>query len=235
MTCPVCAKASRDGLPCWDCVRCARRDLAEIPWLYLDTRRAALGLVRLGDRNGGRSATTPLPVNLQASALADRVRAGIVGWVRIAVERGADWPTGRVSDMAPLLADRMHDLRHHEAAAELMADVSRWTADMVRTINRPAVRRIEVGPCPLDVTDADGTLTPCTGTVWAIFPTSGADDAPPVHAACSWCCDPDADPAPGLWVAEQWRTLGRLIAKRKADDEARRRLLASIIGGKAIG
>lgn len=229
MTCPVCAKASRDGLPCWDCIRRARRDLAEIPWLYLDTRRAALGLVRLGDRNGGRSATTPLPVNLRASAVADHVRTGLVRWVRIAVERGADWPAGRVSDMAALLADRMRDLRRHEAASDLLGDVAQWTADMVRTINRPAVRRIKVGPCPLDVSADDGTPTRCPGIVWAIFPASGTDDAPPVHAACSWCCDPDADPPPGLWVAEQWRTLGRLIAKRKSDDEAQR-ILASIIG-----
>ena len=75
--------------------------------------------------------------------------------------------------------------------------------------------------------DTDGTTTRCQGIVWAIFPRD--TDGPPVHAACSWCCDPDAEPMIGLWVSEQWRTLGRLIERRReAADTAR--ALAQAIG-----
>ena len=223
--CPVCGEHSRDALTCWPCIRKTRRDLAELPWLYLETRRASLGIVRLSAREGSRSSETPMPINLRASRIADTVRSGIVGWVRIAVDRGADWPADKLAAMCSLLADRARDLRHHEAFPELVTDVTQWTADMLHVVNRPAIRRIEVGPCPLDTTTDDGTAR-CAGTVYAILPAD--TDAMPVHAACSWCCDPEADPMVGLWVAQQWSTLGRLIAKRQAADERARELAQSI-------
>ena len=222
--CPVCGEHSRDALTCWPCIRKTRRDLAELPWLYLETRRASLGIVRLSAREGSRSSETPMPINLRASRIADTVRSGIVGWVRIAVDRGADWPADKLAAMCSLLADWARDLRHHEAFPELVTDVTQWTADMLHVVNRPTTRRIEVGPCPLDnTTGGDGR---CTGTVWAILPAD--EEGPPVHAACSWCCDPEATPMVGLWVSEQWTTLGRLIARREADDARARELAQSI-------
>ena len=226
--CPICRERTRDGLTCWTCIRRTKRDLHELPWLYLETRRASVGMVRLAARNGGKSAETPLPVNTHAAALADRVRNGVVGWARIAIDRGAPVPRDTLAGLCDMLAESLRDLRRHEAITELAADVHRWTADMVRTINRPDSRRIEVGPCPLDVTDDDGTKTRCTGTVWAIFPDWDWDV--PVHAACSWCCDPDVTPMIGLWVSEEWRTLGRLMRKRQRQDEAAWRLARAILG-----
>ena len=226
-TCPVCKERSRDGLTCWTCLRRTRRDLTELPWLYLETRHTALGMARMGRPNGSRSTDNPLRLNLHATTLADRVRAGIVGWTRIAIDRGAAWPAGGFTPMCTLIADQLRDLRHHEAFPELAGDVTRWTNDMVRAINLPPTRRIQVGPCPLDWTDTDGTTNRCQGIVWATFPRD--NDGPPVHAACSWCCDPDAEPMIGLWVSEQWRTLGRLIERRReAADTAR--ALAQAIG-----
>lgn len=173
--CPVCNEPTRDGLTCWTCVRDVRRQLGELPWLHLETRRAALGLVRMSTPGAGRPAETPLPINPKAGQLATRVRAGVIGWVRVAVDRGADLPAARMTTMTALLTDRLRDLRHHAGFPMLARDAHTWTTSMIRTINRPAQRRIEVGPCPLDTTDNDGHTIACTGTVWAIFPTASAD------------------------------------------------------------
>ena len=225
-TCPVCKERSRDGLTCWPCLRRTRCDLTELPWLYLETRHTALGMARMGRPNGARSTEVPLRLNLHASTLADRVRTGVVGWTRIASDRGAPWPADSITAMCQLLADRLRDLRHHNAFPELAADVTRWTADMLRTINLPPTRRIEVGPCPLDWTDIDGTTSRCQGTVWASFPRD--NDGSPAYSACSWCCDPDSEPAVGLWWSEQWRTLGRLIERRRRDDDTARALAQAV-------
>ena len=66
--CPACRGRSRDGHLCPHCTRSLTHRLAEIPWLYLETRRAALGMVRLGPTSeGGKSgAEPPMPVNLDA-------------------------------------------------------------------------------------------------------------------------------------------------------------------------
>lgn len=229
-TCPLCQGRSVDALPCSTCTRHLTRDLREVPWLHLETRHAALGLARLSSPVGGRSATNGLPVNLAASGVAQRVlegvgvRNGIVGWVRITVEDlGAPWPAGSVAAMCTHLADHMPALRKHEAIVELAADVRDWTDAMVRVINRPTMRRIAVGPCPLAHDDA-----PCAGTVWATFP----EEASP-FAACDTCSDPDADPAVAFWPAVQWTTMGRLIQRRKAEVEQQRRLAAQVLGRSA--
>lgn len=233
-TCPNCSARSIDGHLCHQCSGRLRRDLRELPWLYLQARHAALGLVRLAaGGGGGGTLEPPLPVNLRASRLTDRIRSGLIGWARIAHdELGCDWPEPRIGSICEHLAASVGELRKHEAAAELANDVAAWTHKIVALINRPPTRRIEVGPCPLDTT-TDGETARCTGVVWAILPSpSGDGTEAPAHAACSWCCDPDAEPMVGLWVAEQWRTLGRLMVARSSRD-AERRLLALAVGRTA--
>ena len=225
-TCPSCHEASRDGHLCHPCTRRLTYDLGEVPWLWLETERAAVGLSRLFTNVGGRSTTTALPVNLAASETARKVlggvgvRNGIVGWVRItADDLGAPWPANTVTAMCDHLAGQAPGLRKHEAVAELVGDVHDWTEAMVQAINRPTIRRIPVGPCPLI---HDGT--PCEGRIWATFP----DEQGP-YSACDRCVDPDA--GVGVWESTQWAALGRLIQARKAEVARQRTLAESLTRG----
>lgn len=231
-TCPACSQRSIDGHLCHQCTKRTVRDLRELPWLYLETMRAVVGLVRLGSPVGGRGATTPLPVSLRASHAADAVRTGLVGWVRITHDDlGAPWPGDSITAMTRHLTDRMKDLRRHEDTAELVADVARWTGSLLAVINRPDCRRIPVGPCPLE---HDGA--PCEGRVWAVLP---ADPDLSPHAACDVCCDPDADTIVGWWEPADgsghpsWATLGRQMLKRAEEVERQRKLAAEVLGRSA--
>ena len=223
-TCPVCREASRDGLLCHPCTWRLVLALGEIPWLWLETQRASVGMARLFTNVGGRSSSSPLPVNLGASDTARKVlqgvgfRNGVVGWVRITVEDlGACWPANTITGMCDHLASQAPALRKHIMVSELVGDVHDWTEAMVQAINRPTIRRIPVGHCPLI---HDGT--PCEGRVWATFPEVGGP-----YSACDRCADPDT--GTGVWESTQWATLGRLIQARKAE-VARQRLLAESLG-----
>ena len=214
-TCPHCQRPAHDGLLCHACMRQARSDLANLPWLYLEVRRTAVGLARLTESGPGRSAEKPLPVNLHASKVADRIRASLVGWIRATQQAAGPWPRDRITHMCSHLHARLPHLRQHEAIDEMCTDLQRLVGQAARAINRPVQTRIKVGPCPL----VDDDHTPCQGTVWAVLPI---DHDVPAHAACDWCCDPDADPTVGLWVpgksdtAPAWTTLGRQMQQAQA-------------------
>lgn len=206
-----------------------RRDLMELPWLYLETRRAAVGMSRLGTTVGGAAAERALPLNEHAARIAADVHNGIVGWVRITIEDlGADAPAGRLAPMCQHLAQHLRDLRKHEAIEEFTSDVRRWTHAMVQAINRPEVRRIPAGPCPNQVAGPDGT-TPCAGKVFAVFPL---DPEVRPHAACSQCADPDAEPMVGVWIADDWKRLGKRMQDRQAEGDRARQLALSVSKGR---
>ena len=78
-TCPHCQRPAHDGLLCHACMRQARSDLTNLPWLYLEVRRTAVGLARLTESGPGKSAEKPLPVNLHASKVADRIHVQRLG------------------------------------------------------------------------------------------------------------------------------------------------------------
>ena len=69
--------------------------------------------------------------------------------------------------------------------------------------------------------------------MWAVLPV---DYTVPPHAACDWCCDPDAEPMVGLWRpadnsgSPSWATLGAQIGRRKAEDARAEALAKALLG-----
>ena len=65
--CPACGRQSNDGHLCHRCTAELKRDLTELPWLWLETRHASLGLTKLTAHAGARSTEHPLPINLHTA------------------------------------------------------------------------------------------------------------------------------------------------------------------------
>lgn len=221
--CPNCGGRTRDGLLCKTCVAATEDRLRALPGWWVELQRAVTRQARLSPPGGGGTSTRPLPFNPYASEVADRVklgvrtsdtvRNGLVGWVRITVEElAAPWPNAGVTDLCEHLVAWLPQLRKHDAAAELAADVWGWVDAVSRAVDHPDIRaRIKAGPCPEVGEDRE----PCPGVVWAIIPE---DRDAPVFACCDSCAD---DSAPrGMWEASQWRKLGRQIAARRGQIEA---------------
>ena len=131
-TCPHCQRPAHDGLLCHACMRQARSDLADLPWLYLEVRRTAVGLARLTESGPGRSAEKPLPVNLHASRVADRIRASLVGWIRATQQAAAQCPRDSITHMCSHLHARLPKLRQREDIDEMCTDLQRLVGQAAR-------------------------------------------------------------------------------------------------------
>ena len=77
-----------------------------------------------------------------------------------------DWPEDTLPSMALWLARHMHQVRRHEAAADIVAEVTAAVRAATRVIDRPA-QRVYAGPCPACRTDLlappGRTQVTCTG------------------------------------------------------------------------
>ena len=77
-----------------------------------------------------------------------------------------DWPADTLPSMALWLARHMHQIRRHEAAADIVAEVTAAVRAATRAIDRPA-QRVYAGPCPhcrTDLLSKPGhTQVTCTG------------------------------------------------------------------------
>lgn len=103
---------------------------------------------RTGQRNGGRSADTPMPFHLGASVDLETLRDGLAFWARtIATTRGITVDAARhPAELAAWLLRWSGEVAQHQDAAELHGDVLAMTAAARRTIDRAADLRF-VGPC----------------------------------------------------------------------------------------
>jgi hypothetical protein len=209
--CARCARPVGDRLTlCQPCADTLIVDLLSIPGLLAELTITRAGLAKMGDRNGGRSAETPIPVraNSRGNGIwidGDRqvtaIHTTIATWARaLAEDLGVDIPIGapglvqitannrrrgtsrrapativeerlakgkikrtvRVSRIdgdaladtatpyeqaAVWLACHPHELRAHEAAAELCRDIAGASAQIRRIIDAPDPPR-QIGPCP---------------------------------------------------------------------------------------
>ncbi|MGH3504650.1 MAG: hypothetical protein ACRDQA_27705, partial [Nocardioidaceae bacterium] len=93
-TCQRCDRPVKDAHICTLCGRDLERALGNVPAIAADLEVAVAKLYRFTAANdGGRSAETPLPVNMAASIAASHLRATLVAWTRLVHdETGTDWP-----------------------------------------------------------------------------------------------------------------------------------------------
>ena len=225
--CPICERASRDGLPCKQCWARVRQRLNALPGLWLDLQVTRQRRDRLAPPTEGRSDNQALPWNEQAAQVAQRVQDGVDGrrgiraWAALTATLCHDTMPTRVAGMARMLHHHTAALRLHAEAAEFAADVWGWTAAILAVIDLPEARRIPVGDCPELFEDA-----PCPGKVEAILP---ADTSVPGWARCT---GKPGTVCGAVWDAAQWRRLGARIAQRQAAVKAQA-ALAKQIGAAA--
>ena len=128
--------------------------VAELPALtgyLLDT---VTGQVRFsGGRIGGRSAETPLVVNMRASETAGLVRNTLVGIIRHLVETRGVSPRRLPGDdlirMATWVAVHVDSIRMDETASEILFDMRAIRSTIARVIDRPP-DRVYAGICSID-------------------------------------------------------------------------------------
>lgn len=218
--CPNCAGRTRDGHLCPTCTRYAADRLRCLPEWWVELHRTITRQAKLTPPGGGAgSGSKPLPYNPDASAVADTVRAGIVGWVRITVEEcAAPWPRDGITDLCEHLSNWLSTLRKHEAAADLVQDLWSWSDSIARAVDYPDERaKIAAGPCP--ETDDDGEH--CAGTVAARFPEDPTERAWMECAECGWRAE-----------SREWDEAGARIAARAKAIARSDALALEVTGGQ---
>lgn len=164
---------------CGACVADLERALGDAGFLAAQLQVTFTRQARICSGGGRRSGERPLPYDGRASRLALRLRTELVGWVRVLSERAPEplhgpvcvacrhWscravrksrmPGDTVAQMAAWLLLYLDDIRRHEAAAEMVADVTSITRTAERLVDRPA-DRVYGGPCDLCGADLYGRI-----------------------------------------------------------------------------
>lgn len=168
-----------DGYLCHPCARVLERILAELPATLTDLQTTITRQSRTSRGGGGKptkAAESPLPFDVHASELADRVRNGLSTWIRHLCEtRGVEppslprtatvWantargpvavPAEPISAMAVWLVQHVQTIRQDELAGQLLAELKLLQAELRAGVDNRQHRY--AGPCtatlrPLEVT-----------------------------------------------------------------------------------
>jgi hypothetical protein len=148
------SECSIDGRPadsaflCRGCLDALKAELRSVAWLVEQLGVTLTRQARVGQRNGPRSAETPLPFHLRASVDLETLRDGLGMWaLAVAEQRGIlleSDPTPAA--FASWLLRHPNDVAQHPDAAELHGDVLAMTEAARRTIDLPPQKHF-VGPC----------------------------------------------------------------------------------------
>lgn len=168
----------------------ALAEIVEYRGLAYDLDAAVSRQVRIGQREGSRSAETPLPYNKRASDAATHLRSVLVSWARIVHEETDPAPIGptcrrckhrscrairfrqlppdTLAGIATWLRPRVGWLRHHRAGAEAWDEITQAVRDARRAVDRPA-ERLFAGPC----NECDTDLYAIAGALSVTCPECG--------------------------------------------------------------
>ncbi len=163
-----CERPSADGYLCHRCTRVLERILAELPATLTDLQVTITRQSRTSRGGGGKptkAAESPLPFDVHASDLADRVRNGLSTWIRHlcesrGVERyhGPAHPVGgcqhdscrairaggplfdRTEDMATWLVAHIDSIRQDEWAPQLLADLKALQSELRAAVDNREYR-----------------------------------------------------------------------------------------------
>lgn len=146
--CPVCAKASADGLLCDQCIGRCRRWLRTVHdlWPEMTTPSTHRSAFDGGSSTGNRS---PLPVNLDAVEDSQEVRTRLVGLVRMLdmgdSEGMADWPPV----WCVWLSERASRIRTHEGVVDIVAEIQLCQQIVLRRAGRGGRDDLFCGYCKI--------------------------------------------------------------------------------------
>jgi hypothetical protein len=142
-----CNYPAQDGTICFHCVGDLERDLGEVAAYRAELETSLARQSAIGEREGGRSAEKPLPIDMRASEALSVLRSTLVAWSRLVVEEDdAPWPDDTLDAMASLLMSRVGWLRVHPAGHEAVDELRAAMSLARRVVDRPADRWF-AGPC----------------------------------------------------------------------------------------
>lgn len=226
-TCPYCRGRSRRGGICRKCQDATTKRLGELPGWWDDLQTAVIRQSKLEASGGPASGDQwKWPYDVRASFTAEAIAKTIAEWFQYTVTLGADaMPGARTPEQLAQLIAWHPTISRSDRYREFVDDVHRLTNRIMRVVDHPDVKaRIEVGPCYLEVTDADGMTSPCTGTVHAYIPTEGGEvEWPPFMG-----CDQEEE---HWWDTTRWKRAGVAIRARQTE-LAKASELAKAIGAK---
>lgn len=250
--CAICTKPVKDAEVCSGCLDGVVEKLRLVPWLE---QQLDIVISRQESRekaDGGRSAGSPMPVNLDASDCRMALRHILVSWTLLASEeRGidklgyrtalgyapADCPVDTLKAISAWLIGHAEWFRHHGAAVEFVDEVmsaileAEWYAEAA---SARVARSVKVGPCRIEG---------CEGDLWAVAPNGYTGQA---TVKCRTCGTVDNDwtrferPLHPAWISmnEAAERLGRstslvrkLVALGRITEQrfsARRRLVRHV-------
>jgi hypothetical protein len=150
------SECSIDGRPadsaflCRGCLDALKAELRSVAWLVEQLGITLTRQARVGQRNGPRSAETPLPFHLRASVDLETLRDGLGMWaLAVAERRGVALDAAATpAAFAAWLLRWAGEVAQHPDAAELHGDVLAMTEAARRTIDLPPQRHY-CGPCDL--------------------------------------------------------------------------------------
>jgi hypothetical protein len=196
----ACGRPVTDATCCQGCANRFAVDLGDVPWLVGQLTLTITRQAVLDQRNGPRSAETPVAFHLKASDVLDRLTGTLTSWVRLVSEErghGRKLPAPGPSSLAGWLLAEVEWIRHHDAGAEAFDEIGDRVRDARHVVDTPRNRAtFPVCPCP---------ETDCPGEVRAYIPR--ADDDRP-HLTCT------ADPG-HTWPGEQWLHFGKRVLGRE--------------------
>lgn len=142
------------------------------------------------------------PPNQPAAKALHAQRSLLVSWCRLMVEEGiAGYPArNSIGVMSCHLEANLKHLHTHAAAGDLVIEVRDLVKQIVRAIDTPELRKLEV-PAPCVVT-VNGI--PCNGKVWAYLPKERD------QFCYMRCRDCGTD-----WPGESWAKIGHLMIQKR--------------------
>jgi hypothetical protein len=146
--CAVDGRPADSAFLCRGCLDALKAELRSVAWLVEQLGVTLTRQARVGQRNGPRSAETPLPFHLRASVDLETLRDGLGMWaLAVAERRGVALDAAATpATLAAWLLRWAGEVAQHPDAAELHGDVLAMTEAARRTIDLPPQKHF-VGPC----------------------------------------------------------------------------------------
>lgn len=211
--CTSCTRPANDATICRGCTDRVATDLRQVPFLVDELTTVLTRQTRLGDRNGPRSAETPLPFSEAAAEDLVIIRELVTRWsANVSTHRGvAVDATGTTIGLSRWLLRWNGAASQHPDAADYLTELRNAVRDAARTIDRAPELRY-VGPC--DDCKQDLYVYADRTPVTVYCPTDGCEAAYPMEAR-------------RLWLLEQ--TYGRLLTAAEMS-----RAIASLVPGESL-
>lgn len=145
LECPCCGNPSRDGGLCDADEDRLAKTLGQAPELLDEL------LIQASRQSvtsaASKSADTPLPVDLKAADLAAGYEALLLSWAQAVAAYGDPSLPGSGRSAARWLAERIYEVRVHDAAGEIVDELTAHAKDCWRAIDRHGADLIYIGDC----------------------------------------------------------------------------------------